>query len=82
MKRSGKLENLAALVVGGMTEMKDNVIPFGKSVEEIIFEHVAEYDYPVCFNFPAGHVDKNMALYLGRKTKMDIKEKDSSFQFK
>src|ERR1700758_2513974 len=54
LKRSGKLAHLKALIVGGFTEMKDNIIPFGKTVEEIIIDAVKEYSYPVCFNFPAG----------------------------
>ncbi|HET6228217.1 MAG TPA: LD-carboxypeptidase, partial [Bacteroidia bacterium] len=66
LKRSGKLAHLKGLVVGGMTDMKDNQIPFGKNAEEIILDAVKEYSYPVCFNFPAGHVDENMPMYLGR----------------
>ena len=66
LKRSGKLSDLAGLVVGGMTDMKDNQIPFGKTAEEIIMDAVKEYNYPVCFNFPAGHIDKNLAVVLGR----------------
>lgn len=72
LKRAGKLSRLAGLVVGGMTDMKDNAIPFGKTAEEIILDAVKEYNYPVCFNFPAGHVDKNFALYLGRTAKLEI----------
>ena len=65
MKRSGKLKNLKALVVGGMSDMKDNAVPFGKTAEEIILDTVKTYDYPVFFNFPCGHIDQNMALKLG-----------------
>jgi muramoyltetrapeptide carboxypeptidase len=72
LKRSGKLGSLAGLVVGGMTDMKDNTIPFGKSAEEIILDAVKEYNYPVCFNFPAGHIDKNMAIYFGRNAKLKV----------
>lgn len=72
LKRAGKLGHLVGLVVGGMTDMKDNTIPFGKTAEEIIMDAVKEYDYPVCFHFPAGHVDKNVALYLGKKAKLEI----------
>ncbi len=72
LKRSGKLENLAGLVVGGMTEMNDNAVPFGKNAEEIIMEHVAEYNYPVCFGFPAGHIADNQALIMGRKMKLEV----------
>jgi muramoyltetrapeptide carboxypeptidase len=52
--------------------MKDNTIPFGKTAEEIIIDAVKEYDYPVCFNFAAGHVEKNLALYFGRKVKLKV----------
>ena len=62
LKRSGKLKNLKGLIVGGMTEMKDNNVPFGKTAEEIIFFSLKEYNYPVCFNFQTGHIDKNYAL--------------------
>jgi muramoyltetrapeptide carboxypeptidase len=72
LKRSGKLDHLAGLIVGGMTDMKDNTIPFGKTAEEIIIDAVKEYDYPVCFNFAAGHVEKNLALYFGRKVKLKV----------
>jgi muramoyltetrapeptide carboxypeptidase len=72
LKRSGKLDALAGLVVGGMSDMKDNKIPFGKNAEEIILDAVKEFDYPVCFQFPAGHVDTNLALYFGRKVRLEV----------
>jgi muramoyltetrapeptide carboxypeptidase len=72
LKRSGKLSHLAGLIVGGMTDMKDNIIPFGKTVEEIILDAVKEFNYPVCFNFPAGHIDKNLALCFGRKVNLKV----------
>jgi len=72
LKRSGKLSHLAGLVVGGMTNMKDNTIPFGKTAEEIILDAVKEFSYPVCFNFPAGHIDKNLALCFGKKVNLEV----------
>ena len=75
LKRSGKLNVLTGLVIGGMTEMKDNAIPFGKTAEEIILDAVKEYNYPVCFNFPAGHIDRNCALIFGRAVKLEVGEK-------
>jgi muramoyltetrapeptide carboxypeptidase len=72
LKRSGKLDALAGLVVGSMSDMKDNKIPFGKNAEEIILDAVKEFNYPVCFQFPAGHVDTNLALYLGRKVRLEV----------
>lgn len=66
LKRTGKLNNLAALVVGGMSDMNDNSIPFGKSAEEIIAEHVSDFTYPVYFGFEGGHIKPNRALRLGK----------------
>jgi muramoyltetrapeptide carboxypeptidase len=72
LKRAGKLRHLKGLVVGGMTDMKDNAVPFGLSAGEIIRDAVQEYDYPVAFDFPAGHVDKNMAIYLNRSVRLEV----------
>jgi muramoyltetrapeptide carboxypeptidase len=74
LKRSGKLSNLSGLIVGGMSDMNDNSVPYGKTAEEIIAEAVSEYSYPVCYQFPAGHIEENNALILGRNVKLKIKE--------
>jgi muramoyltetrapeptide carboxypeptidase len=74
LKRSGKLKSLAGLIVGGMTDMRDNTVPFGKSAEEIISEAVAEYSYPVCFGFPAGHIRDNRPLIFGREVELNVSE--------
>lgn len=67
LKRAGRLENLAALVIGDMSDMKDNTIPFGKSAYEIIADTVKHYDYPVIFGAPAGHEPKNLSLVFGTR---------------
>jgi muramoyltetrapeptide carboxypeptidase len=81
LKRSGKLNDLAGLVIGGMTEMRDNAVPFGKNAEEIIMDAVKEFDFPVCFNFPAGHVERNCALCLGRTAELYVDEKTARLSF-
>ncbi len=82
LKRSGKLKTLAALIVGGMTEMKDNTVPFGKTAYKIIAETISEYNYPVCFGFPAGHIEDNRALIMGRKVLLDVSEASVRLEFK
>lgn len=72
LKRSGKLDKLKGLIVGGMDRMNDNAVPYGKSACEIISEVTGEYQFPVCFGFPAGHGDKNLALIIGRKIKLSV----------
>ncbi len=74
LKRAGKLSGLAGLVVGSFSEMKDNTIPFGKIAEEIILDAVQEYDFPVCFGFPAGHGQKNFPLYMGCVHELEVDE--------
>jgi muramoyltetrapeptide carboxypeptidase len=81
LKRSGKLEKLKGLVIGGFTDMKDNAIPFGKTAEEIIIDAVKEYEFPVCFNFPAGHIERNLALYFGKEVHFKISTADCSLTY-
>ena len=81
LKLSGKLKNLKGLVVGGMTDMKDNAISFGKNAEEIILDAVKEYNYPVCFNFPAGHIDRNLAIYLGKEIELKVSAEGVSLNY-
>lgn len=73
LKRSSKLKNLAGLVVGGFTDMNDTERPFGKTVYQVIQEAVAEYAYPVCFNFPVSHGKKNYALKIGVEYNFSVK---------
>ena len=72
LKRSGKLSKLKGLIVGGFTELKDNDIPFGQTAEQIIAECVKEYDFPVCYNFPAGHISDNHAVIFGKKVNLIV----------
>ena len=74
LKLSGNLKKLKGLIVGGMTDMKDNAIPFGKFPEDIILDAVKEYNYPVCFDFPAGHIDRNLAMYFGREVELTVSD--------
>lgn len=77
LKRAGKLAKLAGLIIGGMNDMKDNLVPFGKSPEEIILDAVKEFDYPVCFGFPSGHLPVNFPLLLGDKIHFSVLEEVS-----
>lgn len=81
LRRSGKLSGLAGLVIGGMSKMNDNAVPYGKSAGEIIREAVKGYSYPVCFGFPAGHIDDNYAMFLGRSVDLKVDEQGTSLLF-
>ncbi|EDP98564.1 LD-carboxypeptidase [Kordia algicida OT-1] len=72
LKQNKYFEGLSGLIVGGMTKMHDNTIPFGKNAQEIIVDATAEYDFPICFDFPAGHLDDNRALIFGKKVNLNV----------
>lgn len=78
LKVGGKLAGLAGLVVGNFTGIKDNDTPFGKTLEEIILDSVKEYDYPVIFDFPAGHIKNNFPLKFGQKAEINV-SKDGAY---
>lgn len=81
LKRAGKLKNLKGLIAGNFTDIKDNDIPFGQTVPEIIMEVVKEYDFPVCFDFPAGHIPDNCSLILGRTTDLSVDDNEVNLIF-
>lgn len=81
LKRNGCLADLRGLVVGGMTQMKDNEIPWGKNALEIIEESIHGLDIPVLYNFPAGHIQDNRALMLGAEVKLEVGPLQSRLTF-
>lgn len=81
LKRNGMFANLKGLIVGGMTQMYDNDIPFGKTAEEIILDICKDYNFPIAFNFPAGHLEDNRALVLGREVVLKVEENKVTLLF-
>ena len=74
LKRAGFLKNLSGLIIGGMTEMNDNEIGFGATCEEIISSVISDYNFPVAFGFPAGHMKKNVPLILGATAELVVED--------
>ncbi len=81
LKLGGILENISGLIIGQFTEMKDNEDPFGQSIEEIIYNAVSEYNYPVAFNFPSGHIETNYPLILGGEAALNVSDNEVNLQF-
>lgn len=81
LKRNGCLESIKGIVVGSMTKMKDNDIPWGKNALEIIADVTQKYNIPVLYNFPAGHIQDNRALIMGSKVTIDVNETCSKVVF-
>lgn len=73
LDRAGKLKDIRGLIVGGLCDMNDNTVPFGKSAQEIVLETIEKYNFPVAFNIPIGHIGgRNHACLIGRKTSLII----------
>jgi muramoyltetrapeptide carboxypeptidase len=73
LKRSGKLDKLNGLIIGGFkTKPDDAGEEFGKTVYDIVNEVVKEFSYPVCFDFPVGHQKNNFALKCGIRHRLTV----------
>lgn len=74
LKKSGKLDQISGVIVGGMTNMKDSEVPYGKTVEEVISDHIRPYNIPLCFDFPAGHIPDNRAVIIGKEAHLSVQD--------
>ncbi len=81
LKRAGYFENCAGIIIGDISKIKKNSTKWGHSIEELILDVVKEYDFPVLFDFPAGHEADNRALIFGRNVKLKVGGKESSVVF-
>jgi len=81
LKRAGYFEKCKGIIVGGITKVRKNTTPWGASIEALVKGVVGEYDFPVLFDFPAGHESKNVAMILGRKITLSVKKNTSKVIF-
>lgn len=81
LKRARLLTELKGLIVGGMSDMNDNTVPFGKTAKQIIFDAVKEYNYPFCFEFPAGHIKDNRAIMMGAEVDLKVGKNEVELSF-
>ncbi len=81
LKRNGYFDKLNGLIIGGMTDMHDNQIPFGYDVKQIVLDITKEFGFPVCFEFPAGHIPDNRALKLGTKVCLEVNEVETTLRY-
>lgn len=81
LELAGVFRKIKGLIVGGMTNMgneKENIQyedSFDEFAYQLISDRISEYDFPVVFGFPNGHIKDNRPLIIGAKVKMEIKDK-------
>lgn len=81
LKNAGILDSINGLIVGGMTGLKDSEVPFGQTYQEIILAHAEALSIPVCFEFPAGHINDNRALRLGSHVQLEVTQEKTVLSF-
>ncbi|MTI19706.1 LD-carboxypeptidase [Fulvivirga sp. RKSG066] len=81
LHRTGKLKDLAGLVIGDFSDMKDTEIKFGKDIHELILSHVNKYDYPMAFGMPIGHESKNLAIPVGRVVDFEVNSSSTKLTY-
>ena len=81
LKRAGYFENCKGLIVGQISDVKKNNTDFGRSINELILDVLDEYNFPILFDFPAGHEKTNFPIILGRKVILDVSKPDSKVIF-
>lgn len=80
LKRAGKLSQLAGLVIGHMTDLKDTELPFGQTIEELILDKVSEFNYPVGFDFPIGHESPNLPWRHSSSSRLVVTSEQSNLR--
>jgi len=81
LKRADKLSQLKGLIVGAFNEIEEEKISFGQTADQVIWDIVKEYDYPVCFNFPTGHIDNNLCMTLGAEVNLKVETNNVQFKY-
>ncbi len=78
LKRAGFFEKCNGIIVGDISNIKTNSTKWGSSMEQLIYDVVAEYYFPILYQFPAGHEADNRSLIFGRNIEMNVTQKGIS----
>ena len=81
LSKSGILDKIKGLIIGGMTDLKDTAVPFGQTYQELILEKFKFRKIPICFDFPAGHINDNRALIFGKEVKLVINKDKTTLEY-
>ncbi len=81
LKRAGYFDNCAGVIVGDMSRLRKNTTLWGTSVEQLILDALAEYEFPIAFNMPAGHEKDNRAMIFGKSIDLNVGKEKSTLQY-
>lgn len=81
LELSGVLNSISGVLIGGLSNMNDNAIPYGKSADEIVYEHLSKLGIPICFGFPAGHQKENLPLIFGVEAELIVSENEVTLSY-
>lgn len=81
LKRAGYFENCNGVIFGDISKVKYNTTNFGMNTYELILDVLKDYDFPILFDFPAGHEPDNRALYLGRTIQLNVSKEQTTVNF-
>ena len=81
LDRSGVLKNLQGIIIGQLTNLKDNEDPFGKTAHGLISDILNKYNYPIAFNFPIGHTHENHAIVIGAEIRLTVTKQESTINY-
>jgi muramoyltetrapeptide carboxypeptidase len=81
LKKSGILDRISGLIIGGMTDMKDTAVPFGMTLEEIILQHFTFSKIPIAFDAPIGHIDDNRAVIVGAEVELSVQNEQTNLAY-
>lgn len=80
LKLGGVLDKLSGLIIGRFTEYEENM-SLGKDLYGALADLVKEYDYPICFGFPVGHVTMNVPMINGARVTLKVAKKEVKLSF-
>lgn len=87
LKRSGLLGKIKGLIVGSFTRMDleeenpDFLSEYDQTSYQLIHKYIEDYNIPVCFGFPAGHIGDNRALIMGSNVNFKVTEQNTTLEF-
>lgn len=80
-KKSGILDRISGLVIGGMTDLKDTAVQFGMTIEEIILQHFTFSRIPISFGAPIGHIDDNQSVIIGAEVEFTVENEQTNLAY-